>query len=407
MRSGRESAPASDREKLVLAIAFGTAIGLAATLFLTYSAHIWILDAQGRPVVNDYAAFFAAGRLAVGGHAIAAYDAHLQHAAEIAVVGHSFDVTLGWSYPPVFLAVVAMLARLPYTLSFLAWSLTTLALYATTVAGIAERRAALLVALAAPWVLTGMMPGQNGFLTATLIGLSLWLLETRPLLAGLALGLLSYKPQFGVLFPLALAAGGYWRAFFSAGACAILVNVAAGALFGFDTLTAFLHALSFAGQNHLANPGLGWNKLQSIYGLARAAGFSGTFAWGAQACGIAALAACVVAVWRASLPYFLKAAVLAAAVPLATPYVFVYDLPVLSIAVVFLQRQRQFDRTDYVLLASTVPGIFGFLFLPVPTAFFASLAILAIAMRRCQGVVPRGLISPSWLTDATSLPSAE
>jgi hypothetical protein len=41
-----------------------------------------------------------------------------------------------------------------------------------------------------------------------LIGAALVNLDRRPLLAGLLLGLMAYKPQFGILFPLVLAATG-------------------------------------------------------------------------------------------------------------------------------------------------------------------------------------------------------
>ena len=63
-----------DRGKLVLAVAAGLAVGYAAMLAMSFFLHIWILDAQGRPIANDFAAFWAAGRLAQEGHAVAAYD---------------------------------------------------------------------------------------------------------------------------------------------------------------------------------------------------------------------------------------------------------------------------------------------------------------------------------------------
>ena len=44
--------------------------------------------------------------------------------------------------------------------------------------------------------------GQNGFLTAALIGGTLYLIPIRPVLAGICLGLLTYKPQYGLLFPM-------------------------------------------------------------------------------------------------------------------------------------------------------------------------------------------------------------
>src|SRR5262249_44087813 len=157
--------------------------------------------------------FWAAGHLALKHAAVSAYDPALQHAAEVSAVGHKFPGALPWPYPPVFLFVAAFLALLPYAAAFAAWCVSTLAAYAAVVGPIAKRWGAAGLACAAPWALANAIPGQNGFLTAALIGLPLFLLEKRPGLAGLILGLLSYKPQFGILFPLAFAAGGYWRAF--------------------------------------------------------------------------------------------------------------------------------------------------------------------------------------------------
>src|SRR5258707_10279692 len=70
----------------------------------------------------------------------------------------------------------------------------------------------LLLALAAPAVFINAVGGQNGTWTAALFGGGLGLLERRPLLAGGLLGLLIYKPQLGLLIPVALLAGRHWRA---------------------------------------------------------------------------------------------------------------------------------------------------------------------------------------------------
>ena len=71
--------------------------------------------------------------------------------------------------------------------------------------------------------------------------------------------------------------------------------------------------------------------------------------------------------------------------PLVTPYVFYYDLPVLAVTCAFLLRQRSFDRTESWLLASTAPCMFAFLWLPYPTPVFASLAVATMAVRRAMG----------------------
>ena len=54
--------------------------------------------------------------------------------------------------------------------------------------------------------------GQNGFLTAALLGGALVVLDRRPILAGILIGLLVYKPQYGLMIPIVLAVSGRWRA---------------------------------------------------------------------------------------------------------------------------------------------------------------------------------------------------
>jgi arabinofuranan 3-O-arabinosyltransferase len=331
-----------------------------------------------------------------------------EHAAELAAIGHPFTELLGWAYPPAFLFVVAGLACLPYVPGYILWCATTLAFQASVVAAIARDRAALLIACAMPWVPIEFLLGQNGLLTAALIGLAFVLFEKRPLLGGIALGLLICKPQFGVLFPLALVAGGHWRAFWAAAATAVAVNVAAGFAFGFATFGAFFHALSDAAGSHLLRSDLGWNKLQSIYGLLRWLGAPGTTAWTAQALLCAMLAAGVVFCWRSrDIPYPLKAALLAAAVPLATPYIFYYDVPVLAVAAAFLWRHRAFDKFELAVVAFATLWLFAPFLVNAPSALLVTAALMLLALRRCYATLPWTRIRPSWVTDATSLPSSE
>ncbi|HKD22868.1 MAG TPA: glycosyltransferase family 87 protein [Rhizomicrobium sp.] len=412
MTGGRGSswkfASAAEREKLVLTAALAIAFGYVASLALMVQAGSWPVGADGKPIVEDFIAFWVAGKLTLKGAVLAAYDPKLQHAAETALIGHPFSGALGWSYPPLFLFVAVALAQLPYLPAFIAWIALTWIFYAAVAARIARRWTMFAVALAAPWSLTALLPGQNGFLTAALVGLVLLHLEKRPVLAGILLGLLSYKPQFGILFPLALAAGGYWRSFGWAALSAFAANVVSGMVFGFATWSAFAHALSATAETHLIQNGTGWwFKLESAYGLVRGLGGSTGAAWIAQAVVTAMVALAIVWTWRRPIPFARKAALLAAAIPLATPYIFSYDLPILAVAAAFLARDRAFDRIELALLVSTIPSCFALVWVPLPTALFASLAVGAIAVRRVYPTRPRARISPSWATEATSLPSAE
>ena len=83
-----------------------------------------------------------------------------------------------------------------------------------------------------------------------------------------------------------------------------------------------------------------WTRLQSLFGLVRAHGGGETLAWAVQAGGTLALAAALVLLWRSRAAYELKAAALAAGALIATPYLYMYDMVVLAVAVAFLLGLR-------------------------------------------------------------------
>lgn len=370
-------------EPLVVAAACGVAATYVFMLISAERQHLWIVDDRGHPVVNDFVVFWAVGHMALKGMAVAAYNARIEHAAELATIGHKFKELLGWSYPPPFLFVVMLLAVLPYRLSFLLWGAVGLSFQAGVVAAIARRRAAFFCACAMPWVPVVLIVGQNGLLTAALVGFALLHLEKRPALGGLAIGLLSCKPQFGVLIPLALMTGGYWRAFLWAAASTVAFYLAAGAAFGAGIFEAFLHALSTAAGSHLVRSDLGWNKLQSTYGLLRYLGAPGAIAWSMQGlmCAVAALA--VALCWRnRNIPYPLKAAILASAIPLATPYILYYDVPVLAVAAAFVLRHRMFDKVELAAIAPAWLWLFAPFVTNVPSAFPVIVLMNVLVLRR-------------------------
>ena len=91
------------------------------------------------------------------------------------------------------------------------WLVASFAAYLATVrAHPAATRKRCWIAAAFPAVFINIGHGQNGFLTAALLGGALHWLDRKPWLAGILIGLLAYKPQFGVLIPIALLAGQRW-----------------------------------------------------------------------------------------------------------------------------------------------------------------------------------------------------
>src|SRR5207302_6879258 len=96
-----------------------------------------------------------------------------------------------------------------------------------------------LLALAIPMAFINALVGQNGFLTAALIGGALYLIPIRPVLAGICLGLLTYKPQYGLLFPIVLIAASQWRVFVSAAVTVTALAAVSSLAFGTESWQAF------------------------------------------------------------------------------------------------------------------------------------------------------------------------
>lgn len=203
----------------------------------------------------DFIAFQAAGRLALAGEAAAAYDWDRLREVQAAILGVAPDSMpgyLGWLNPPHFFFAVAPFAPLSYAWAWAAWSLACVLVLGFAVRAVSPGAAALVAAFCTPSVLISLGVGQNGALVAALIAWTLLLLDRRPVLAGIALGLLTIKPQFGLIFPLLLALTGRWRVF-SAAATTVLALVALSwAAFGAESWQAFLPTVSGTAGRYLA-----------------------------------------------------------------------------------------------------------------------------------------------------------
>src|SRR4029077_15220908 len=184
----------------------------------------------------DFVSFYAAGTLANEGTPALAYDPAAHLAAEERATAAGIEYQF-FNYPPVFILLCSLLARLPYLVAFVVFEAATLVFY-LVVAGriLGDRGGAALFALAAfPMVFWNIGLGQNAFLSAGLFGAATILIDRRPIVAGLLFGPLCNKPQFGSLLPVALAAAGEWRAFAAAAVSAAGLVLISLALFGIAT----------------------------------------------------------------------------------------------------------------------------------------------------------------------------
>jgi hypothetical protein len=166
------------------------------------------------------------------------------------------------------------------------------------------------------------------------------------MLAGVFIGCLTYKPQFGILFPVALIAANQWRACLSAALTATFLAAASVAAFGVDAWAAFPRTLfAQAGETMFGIPE--WGLLfQTVYGLILVLHGGAALVWLAQGLVAVGVGIVVWLVWRSPVRYALKAAILSAGALIAAPHTLAYDLAAIAIPVAFLAS----DQIRYGLL---------------------------------------------------------
>jgi hypothetical protein len=348
-----------------------------------------MVDRNGKPIGTDFSNVYAAGRLTWLGHPADAYDPMLQHQAEKAVFDDRDVPFFGWHYPPFFFAVAFAVAALPYAWGLSLWLVASMAAYLAAIRAILPRNETLLVAGAFPAVLVNIGHGQNGFFTAALLGGALQLMDNRPAIAGVLIGLLAYKPQFGVLIPLALLAGRRWSTIGAAAATVIALVAISFATLGSEVWHAFADSLNFTQTVVLEQGGTGWEKIQSAFAAARNWGADVGTAYAIQMILAIVLAATLARLWYGASAFELKAAGLATASLLATPYVLDYDLVALAVAIAFLVRHgltfgfRDFEISLLAaawiapLLSRSIAGATG-----IPLGLIVLLALYVSILRR-------------------------
>lgn len=163
-----------------------------------------------------------------------------------AFTGEADDSYFGWHYPPLFLLAVSVLALLPYAWAWAMWVVATVAVYVYAIRHLFGHRLGYVLALGFPPVLWNAYMGQNGCLTAALIAGVVLCLDKRPWVAGLGLGLLLYKPQYGLVFPIILLAEGRWRVIAAAAVTGVVLIAASIAVYGVESWQGFMAGLPMA-----------------------------------------------------------------------------------------------------------------------------------------------------------------
>jgi alpha-1,2-mannosyltransferase len=322
------------------ALVFALAMASLLWLVLGLGASLWwhppgLVSVLGNNIGRDFVSFWTASAQALAGHPEAAWDPAAHHAAEAQAIGAPVGY-YAWFYPPSFLALVLPLALLPYPVGLALWLILPLIATARLLYRLMPHPLVPIAAILYPGTAQCLISGQNGLLSAAFLTGGLTALETRPVLAGLCLGALSYKPQLLAGIFVALVCGRQWRALGGAATAAATLALVSLLLFGMSSWRAFLDALPLA-QAALERGEIPWARMSGFFTAARLAGLGVPAAGLIQ--GVVTLAALAALAWAWRRDHPLKTAVLAASIPLLTPFVYDYDLPILLPALVLLMRQ--------------------------------------------------------------------
>ena len=379
--------PASDKSRLLASIFLA--------LFAAYGAtYLAVAAARGWPDgFGDSFALWSFGRF-LGDHAaVTIYDPLVLRSAQLAL-GMDPGAIYSFPYPPSFLLVVWPLGQLPGWLACVALILVTLPLYLWATIGANWRSPALFAALAAPTTAIAIVSGQNGFLAGALLAGGLQLAAGHPVAGGVLLGLLTYKPQLGLLVPVALVAAGLWRTLTVAVVTAILLVVVTSLLFGgaiWPSWAAYLPAFS---RQFAAESSQILHLMPTILVALLQLGVAPAMAQLAQWTATAAAVAIVWTLFRSG-PRQLAAAGLLVATFLATPYTFVYDMPILATAVIWVIAERQ-GAGDALGTGEVLVMIFAMI-APItlvagtsnfPLSTLALVLLLGAIVRRCRRLRP-------------------
>ncbi|HMN74405.1 MAG TPA: glycosyltransferase family 87 protein, partial [Rhodoblastus sp.] len=309
---------------------------LLALLGLVLTAH-GAVDSRGEPIGTDFSNFWSASKLALMGDPAGVYDMARQYAVQKQEFGPQTGF-YPFFYPPIYLLICYPLAALPYLTALAIWIATTAYAYQAVVRRIGQGVVGLVPVLAFPAVFVTVGHGQNALLTTALLGAAALCLDRRPIVAGVLLGLLAFKPHLAVVAPLMLLAAGRWRAFFASAVMACALALVSLGAFGLDAWKAFI-ASAPAAKAVLDDKMMDVEKLQSVFGAVRLLGGGADLAYLAQ--GVVALGVVGVLLFlaRRSLTGEAIGALVATAAALTSPYFLDYDLALLAIPLAWATAQ--------------------------------------------------------------------
>jgi hypothetical protein len=350
-------------------------------------------DGTSLVVGRDFLNLWMYGGAAASADPSRYYDVAEYHRALAALLGPNYPGQ-NWSYPPSIFFIAAPFGQLGYLPALLVWTILGGALFFA----VARRRVAdnrlLIALLLSPAAVLCVISGQSSLMTAAmLITIFAWL-DRRPIAAGILIGLLTLKPQLGILFPVMLIASARWRVFASATVTALALAAATALVFGPQVWIDFVakglpaNNLVLADPERIATP-----FYPTIFMNLRGIDLPYNAAMMVQLCFSGLAIGAVFWAFRTRRdadPLWLMALFLACSIT-AVPYLLSYDTLALTFAALLLLDVGKLDANGrrFVQLVYWLPIIqvgLGNLHVPGPALIAPAMAIYALIRLRASSV---------------------
>lgn len=290
------------------------------------------------PMLVDFNVFYLAGELFWKGDLYQAYDIEYFFALQQQLSGR--QVNFLWSYPPQYNLLTVLMAFVPVGVAYVLFIGATLAMYLWVLRTLAAEHFQTALILNLPAFIATIDRGQNGFLTASLLGLvSLCILRFRNH-GGVYLGILSFKPHIALGIGVLALLDRRFKLLALAVAVTIALLAIATGVFGTGIWAAFQEGISDTSQ-YLDDGNFLYFGMVSVYAAARSLNFSADFAVAAQ--GFMALVALVTICFVHFKGWQMRRqlAMTLLASTLISPYFYLYDLCLLSVAFALIASDLQ------------------------------------------------------------------
>ncbi len=310
----------------------------------------WI-DATQFVFGRDFLNTWMGGRSAFFGGPAPWFDLHVYNEALQQMLGGPYQEHY-WSYPPHVMLFIWPFGLMPYLPAYIAWCAIGIALYLLACSSAIPRERLLFLAVA-PGIAVCIFFGQNGFYTSALLIGGLLNRERRPILAGVLFGILTIKPQLGLLLPVVLLLERRWLTIAAAAATTAVLVALTGMLFGWSIWPEFWQKVVPQQQSLMVTGGgVLYAVVSSIYFSGRLVHLPLSVDWAMQwFVSALAFAAVVWTFWKRRDPA-LSLALLVAATFLFTPYILNYDMVLFGFVVALLRdRPGNTMRDHYLLIA--------------------------------------------------------